>query len=469
VNRPLVGKQPTFHRSKSRDNSYRILLWLFLIVGALWLLRSVESGEIKPLLVATPTPTRMANSYIKEAEAYFAAGKLDDPNSENDAIDTYKLALEEDPEDAKTWADLARIQTYSSNMLSTKEQILKRLEEAMSSADQAVKLADDNAEVHAVRAFVLDWYASYAPQKDKDELLYQAEQDAVRAIQIDPNDPLALSFYAEILLDQMKWTQAEQYARQAVERDPSLMDPHRVYGTVLESLGDYESAIQEYQEAVKITPNLTFLYIKIGVNYRYLAQGAHSEASARPIYDQALENFQKATGINDQLGILDPIPYIAIAKTYTQMGEFFIAARNAEKALALDPTEANTYGQLGIIYFKSKNYEYSLPALKCAVESCSAEENLVLKRMAEEYPQYGVQPVAVQGLPLDTQEVAYYYAEYGQVLAFLSLPSEDKNYCPQAYPVLSKVREVFGSDDVLMSIVNGSEAYCRTLEGEITR
>ena len=64
--------------------------------------------------------------------------------------------------------------------------------------------------------------------------------------------------------------------------------------------------------------------------------------------DQALDYFARAANINKQLGVQNPLPYIEIAKTYTQQGEFFIAARNAEKALEMDPTNASTYGQLGL-------------------------------------------------------------------------------------------------------------------------
>ncbi len=47
-----------------------------------------------------------------------------------------------------------------------------------------------------------------------------------------------------------------------------------------------------------------------------------------------------AADIDEQLGVRNPIPNLEIAKTYTQQGEFFIAARNAEKALSFDPTNA---------------------------------------------------------------------------------------------------------------------------------
>jgi tetratricopeptide (TPR) repeat protein len=422
----------------------------------------------------------MAHSYFMEAQAYIDAGKLDDPSSNvpggplpesiiatatalgtefpegttvtppppvqngpviNDAIDAYQAALREDPNNAQGWAQLARIQAYSTQTLRNDTERLKRLQEALKSADTAVKLAPDDSTVRAIYSFVLDWYA-YSPLVDEQTSaasLVEAEREASRAFQLDPNNALALAFYAEILTDRQKLTQAEKYASQAVKQGPEYMDTHRVYAYVWESLGQYRQAIEEYLAATKITPNLAFLYIRIGQNYR--------EGIKNP--DLALEYFDKAAKINAQLGVQNPLPYIEIAKTYTQQGEFFIAGVNAEKALSFDNTSANTYGQLGIIFRRARNYEGAMSLLKCAVRGCTADEN-----------EMGA--TDVEGLPLTSITVAYYYVEYGTNLAFLSRPNE--NYCAEAIEILEEVRAAYGSDPTLLSIVEDSEGICRNLE-----
>lgn len=445
MERDLVGKRPNFRPARGGSSVYRLMLLVGLIFAGLYLLLGVQRGQVKPLFLPTPTPTRTVNSYVLEAQAYFQTGKLDDPDPpppappDPDAIDTYQQALEVDPSDAHIWAELARIQTYSITMLSNDTDRRARLAEALASIDKAVELNPDDSTIHAIRAFVLDWNASYASPEESADLLKEAEGEAVHAYQLDPRNALGLSFYAEVLLDQQKWTQAEQYAAQAIALDPDSMDAHRVYATVLESLGQYNSAIRSYLRASSINPNLTFLYVYIGRNYLRLR-----------LYERALEYYDKAASINEQLGVNNPIPNLEIAKTYTQQGEFFIAARNAEKALSFDPTNANTYGQLGIIYIKSRNYEGALPVLKCAVRGCVAEEN--------EVGQVNVQPLA-----LTNTSVAYYYFEYGTVLAFLSRPNQ--NYCAEALQVLSEVRTTFPDDPILVELVADSEGICRQLEG----
>jgi tetratricopeptide (TPR) repeat protein len=464
MERHLVGKRPTFHRGRSGMNSYLIMALLLINMSGIWLILQMQAGEIKPLFYPTPTPTRMAQSYLAEAEAYFAAGKIDDPLTNEDAIGTYRMALEEDPENAYVWAEMARILTYSSALLTNREERLNRLQEARQAIDQAKELAPEDSTVRAIRSFVLNWNSYYAgDEKTASRFQIDATDEAYTAITLDSNNALALAYYAEIVLDQFKWDEAVQYIDLALEKaqesgQPS-MDIHRVKGKVEESLGNYNNAIEQYQLAADINPNMTFLYIYIGVNYRHLA----NTYSQDQLYERALEYFDRAAKINERNGVNDPLPYIAIAKTYTQMGEFFIAARNGEKALSLNPTDPNSYGQLGIIYFRARNYESAMPALKCAVTSCSSDENLVLERLKAENSDWGIELLPVQAMPLDNIEVAYYYAMYGQVLAYLSRPRE--NYCAQAYPILEAVRNSpYGRDEVLITIIDGSETICRRLD-----
>ncbi|RPI80977.1 MAG: hypothetical protein EHM41_21595, partial [Chloroflexi bacterium] len=136
MDKPLIGKRPTFHRDRSRSNSFRVLFYLFALLFSVAFLMQTRSGAIRPLFEPTPTPTRISTSYILEADTYFATGKLDDPNSENDAIDTYRRSLDMDPENAEIWGQLARVLTYSSNQLPTNEQKRERLKEALEAADR---------------------------------------------------------------------------------------------------------------------------------------------------------------------------------------------------------------------------------------------------------------------------------------------------------------------------------------------
>jgi tetratricopeptide (TPR) repeat protein len=431
----LTGREPTFRRSKPKSNPYRILVWIILIIIGLMVARSMQSGEIRPLFLPTPTPTRTAGSYALEAETHFMAGDLEK------AISAYQEATSAEPENAQLWAELARIETYSSNLLTTDAEKSARLQDAMMSINRAEELSPDDSTVRAIRAFVLDWNASLAGS-GASAMLTEAEQEAVHAIQLDPANTLALAFYAEVLVDQQKWLQAQQYANQAAEQNPNLMDVRRINAYVLESLGDYNNAIKEYQAAVDINPNLTFLYISIGKIYRHLE-----------LYDQALEYFAKAANINQQLGVKDPIPYLAIANSYVQQGEFFIAARNVLKALNLNPISPDVYAQLGLVYYKSRNYEGSIPALECGVLGCSADQSCEVRECDP-----AIDPaVTIQGMPLTDNTVVYYFT-YGSVLAGLHREGDD--YCIRSMDILSQVEASYSTDPTIMGIVNAGREVC---------
>jgi hypothetical protein len=155
------------------------------------------------------------------------------------------------------------------------------------------------------------------------------------------------------------------------------------------------------------------------------------------------------------LGIKDPLPYIAIGKTYSQLGEFYMASLNMKKAVSYDIANPEVYGSLGVVYHKARNFESAIPALKCAVYGCGAEESCEARQCdAETEPQ-----VEIEGLPLNINTVIYYYV-YGSDLAGMHRPNND--YCGEAMKVLGEVRAEFADDETIMSIVEASESICES-------
>jgi tetratricopeptide (TPR) repeat protein len=453
----LIGKRPTFRRRRGSDNPTHILILAILLVFSLFLYRAVQTEQIQSPFAPTPIPTRTADSYRFEGETQFDAGNL------RMAIEAYRGAVSLEPNNTRIMSELARIQVYSSTALTTNAEKRARLMEALEVANLAVETDPDDSTAWAVLSFVLNWLASPDMVGDEyDSYMVQAEQAAVRAIQLDSRNALALAYYAEILLDQMKWQQAEQNIKAALEQDDSLMDVHRINAFFLESMGNkYEEAIKEYTRASSISPNLTFLLIRTGVIYRHLAQTSQNEEIRQIQYNEALSLFDRAVRINNQLGINDPIPYIAIANTYTQMGEFFAAGRNIKAALRFDPTNPNVYANLGMVYWRSRNYEGAIPAFKCAVYGCDIQEScLVREQCREDTPLEEIDPkIEIQGLELDSSTVVYYYV-YGSVLAGMHRPGDQNNYCVEAVKVLSEVRARFSGNPEIMHIVQASEEIC---------
>ena len=448
-------RRALFYQRRS-SNVYRLFGLAVAILAGIWLVTRLDTGQVRNPFAPTPTPTRTMNSYALEGQALFETGALDA------AILAYQNATQVDPDSAQTWAELARIQAYSSRLLTNDSQRLVRLGEALASARQALLLAPEDSQVLAIHAFVLDWNADPAldslrpGEQTAANFIFEAEQGALNALARDPNNALALAFYAEILVDQQKWTLAEQYIQQALQRGPELMDVHRVYGQFLESIGNYRQAIEEYQAALEISPNLTFLYIAIGVNYRTLAFRSNIPSQQADLYSQALDSFDKAATINAQLGIADPLPYVAIAKVYAQQGDFLAAALNAQRAIDLDPTNADLYGQLGNIYKRGRNYENSIIALRCAVRGCTPEESCLARNGC----QVGDPGVQVSPLPLSASS-ATYYLDYGSVLA--AFGPLYREYCVEAVDVLTQLIDAYGEDAVIRRNAEDGLSICASV------
>ena len=466
----IAPRRPLFNR-RPQSNIYRMFVWVMMILGGVWFIQQVTTGEIKPLFQATPTPTRAVESFLMEGDANFTAGNL------NSAIAAYREAVRVNPNDSDTWAKLARIETYSSAFLITNAERKERLLQALDSAKKAVELDSESSTAYAILAFTLDWNADASIYKDDlnqvDKFLAEAEQAALTALLKDNTNTLALAYYAEVLLDQNKWNEAEQNINQALAREDAdqIMDVHRVNAAVLETLGQYNLAISEYDKAIAIEPNFTFLYLRAGANYRRLAIEISDPKAARPVYEKSLEYFDKATKINEQIGVKDPGPYLSISRTYSQLGEFFAAARNVQKALEFQPTNADIYGQLGIVYFRSRNYEGSIDTLKCAIRGCSGEASCLGRGLngcgaPEQGPKFSAYEIT--GLPISPDTIVYYYT-YGSVLSALSRKADNK--CGEANQIFGEVRaELVKNPDAytdgyqtIVSIIEAGEAICQSL------
>jgi tetratricopeptide (TPR) repeat protein len=296
----------------------------------------------------------------------------------------------------------------------------------------------------------------------KEAFLAEAEQSAAQAARLDPESVLAIAYLAEVYVDQGNIAQANDLvgtARQrALEGDvPAefLMDIHRVYATVLENQARYQAAIEEYLNAARVNPNMTFLYINIGANYRALRN-----------FDLAIEYFARAASINEQIGVEDPNPYLAIGNTYARDGEFFVAALNVERALQIDTANPDIYARLGTVYFQARNYESSIPVFKCAIEGCTKRESgdllcelgvFLCEPGSDQALELGE---AVDPLPLVNETIEYYYT-YGSALTFYAGSEEyEGDACADAEAVFTELMAKYGSDPLVAAIVAEGRAIC---------
>jgi tetratricopeptide (TPR) repeat protein len=413
-------------------------VYVALILVGLAFYKLMDLNYIRSPFAAPPTPTRSAVSWVEEGKAFFDAGNLED------SILAYQSAVGVDPKNAQLWTELARIQTYSSALLLTPKN-QERMQQAQDSIRKALAIDKEYAQGYAIQTLVLDWTASLTSTDDatRQKYLSDAYNASAAALVRDPNNPYALAFRAEVLADQGNWSTALNVGAQAADHGPKIMDVHRAYAYVLESNANYTGAVIEYQKAIGINPNLPFLHMSLGVNYRKLGETGVGTPASQNMIDLALSEFTIAANLNPS----DPGPYLSIAQTQANQGNYFDAERNARKALSLDKTNTIIYGKLGVIYYHAKNYENSIKVLKCAVLGCLAADNME-------------QPVDITGTALSAGTLDFYYT-YGSVLAFYG---NEAGNCTQARLIFSQLRASPWDDSTVEGIIQEGERICAKFE-----
>lgn len=454
----MSRKRYIFRRATRWYTSWtHIFVLLLMIIGSTFVLQRVQSGEIRPLNEPTPTPTRVPESYSQEAQTHFLAGNLDA------AIESYRLAIESSPENGLLKAELARILTYSTAAQTTDAEKQRRYEEALEVARQGVIDSPDASATHAALAFTLDWYSDFHRAITRqtelgEKMLLEAEQEIIKAVTLDETDILAQVYRAEIMIDQQRWDQAQSALRYVLERAPDLWEAHRVNSLYLEYQADYMGSIEALERAVALAPNMTFLYIDLGMAWRNQANSMWNQPSlSLEYYDRAIGYFAQAVALNERLGIKDPLPYLGIGRSYAQQGEFLAASLNMNKALQFDPTNPNVYAQLGMVYRQARNYEDAIKALGCAVRGCPEEVTCDLRGCNPDIDP----PITIEKMDLSASTVVYYYT-YASLLSGMYVPRhpERSKYCDMSMELVREIKSSQFAEPVVLDILAESEAIC---------
>jgi serine/threonine-protein kinase len=136
------------------------------------------------------------------------------------------------------------------------------MSQAKLEAQKALSLDSRSAAARRVLAFVahyLDW----------DQL--SAEKEFRKALELNPRDAVAMSWFAEFLLDMRRYDEAIIYAKRAQDISPRWLEPVMVAGNIHAFSGNPDLAISEYRRALEIEPNYGLANHFLG--RAYLAKG----------------------------------------------------------------------------------------------------------------------------------------------------------------------------------------------------
>jgi len=372
------------NRRRRRPNYFGWAILILIILFGYYF-DQVYITQIDNPFEATPTPTRSPESFVTEADALFAEGKL------LPAIDTYQQAIGSAPQDSSLYVSLARTQVFAG-----------LYEDALNNAENALLLNPNNALAWGVHAWALDFLG------DRNG---EALESIQNALDLDPNNALIHAYYVDVLISSGfdSYAKAADESRLALALNPDIVETHRARALILEATGNYEEAIAEYRAAIDIHPNLSTLYIGLGLNYRILQ-----------VYDEAITAFTKANALNPA----DPLPDLYISRTYATIGEYAKSLQYAETAVQDRPDSASLRGNLGVLYYRNFQWPEAIQQLGYTIYGGLTEEG-----------------VEIESIPLVNDPlVAEYYFTYGLALA-------RTNQCGEALPVAQMLQSRVPADE----------------------
>ncbi|NWG35011.1 MAG: tetratricopeptide repeat protein [Chloroflexi bacterium] len=372
------------NRRRRRPNYFSLLILALVVTFGYYFNQVYLPAQPNPF-EPTPTPTRSPESFVSEAEALYAEGKL------LPAIEAYQLAIAASPQDSALYVALARVQVFAGQYA-----------EAEKNAKNAILLNQNNALAYGVHAWALTF------QEERNGEALESIQEALR---LDPNNALIHAYYVEVLVNSGfdSYVKAAEESRVALALDPNLVETRRARALILEATANYEEAIAEYQAAININPNIPALYIGLGLNYRILQ-----------VYDEAITAFTRANALNPA----DPFPDYYISRTYATIGEFQKSLQYAEAAVQDRPNDAALRGNLGVMYYRNYDWPEAIQQLGYTIYGGKTEEG-----------------VDIEGIPLvNDPRVTEYYFTYGLALA-------RTNQCGEALPIAQMIQARVPADE----------------------
>ncbi len=153
-----------------------------------------------------------------------------------------------------------------------------------------------------------------------------------KMFQVPPDSAAAYLFTARLLLRLDFGPIAEEYGKKAVELDPNLPLAHQLLGELYLYQSKISEASAQFQQELAINPGNPVAYYKLA--------DAYSRAQK---FDEAEKLLQRSIWLD----ATSTGPYILLGKVLRQKGETELAVRTLQRALAMDPNNPVPHHLLG--------------------------------------------------------------------------------------------------------------------------
>jgi TolB-like protein len=225
------------------------------------------------------------DAYMKGRNLLDLASQNGDPRNLLKSIPYFEQALRIDPDFAPSYAGLALTYDYGGSWGAGAPEDL--FPKAIEAAKKALSLDESLADAHLV----------LADAKNVFEWDYEgSEKEFRRLLELNPNHAMAHAWYAVDLASTGRGTKEEiiLHAERGRELDPLNYSIGEVVANAYNEIHDYDKAILQAKENVRLHPGLPGAYSALSLAYQYARR-----------FDEALAVYQKASDLGFPPGAIE--------------------------------------------------------------------------------------------------------------------------------------------------------------------
>jgi eukaryotic-like serine/threonine-protein kinase len=265
----------------------------------------------KEVLFAHGTQEPAAYDYYLRGRGYLQ--EFQRPENIDSAITVFNHALEKDPNYALAYAGLGEAYLHKYD----RDRERSWVDQALSSCDKAVSLADGVANGHVCLGMVYNNTGHYE----------EAVQQMRRAVDIDPTSDDAFRGLAYAYERSGRSREAEQTFRRAIQLRPQYWGGYAWLGGFYYHQARYDDAARMYTEMIALAPDSFQAYSNLGA--MYLLQGRYSDA---------IPQFRRSVDIYPSVDALSNL-----GAAYFFEGNFADAAKTYERAVEIGKKDSMSF------------------------------------------------------------------------------------------------------------------------------
>jgi tetratricopeptide (TPR) repeat protein/tRNA A-37 threonylcarbamoyl transferase component Bud32 len=214
--------------------------------------------------------------------------------------------------------------------------------------------------------------------REEKQMPYEAEGFFWTALAIRPNTPVVYIHIGDALCDQERWDEAFAAYGKVIELDPQA-NAFRNRGLAWYNKKDYDKAIQDYNEAIRLDPNYAYAFHNRGLawyNKKDYHKAIHDYTEAirldpkyagafnsrgvawyyKKAYDKAIEDYNEAIRLNPKYA--GAFNDRGLAWYYKKAHDKAIEDYN--EAIRLNPKYAGAFNNRGVAWREKKEYEKAI-------------------------------------------------------------------------------------------------------------